>query len=159
MKLRIMILLGCLIAPFQLVHADIAGDMGAGLAPETVIANALAENQKIDQIVAEMVTLAHAQVANTVKNLKGLTPEQRAAKTKELEDKLDAAITSAAVVAKPGQRAAIETAAIGAGADPTTVTTASAAGAAGGTGVTGVTSVTSVTSVTGSGGGGVASDN
>ena len=56
MKLRFLALLACVLLPLQVVNADIASDLAAGLDIQTVLQNAVDQGMSIEAAVAEAVT-------------------------------------------------------------------------------------------------------
>lgn len=119
MKMKTLVLAIFLVMPYQLVSADVQGDLAAGLPMATIVQNALDAGQEIEDITSTVASLSPERAAEAVSEGIARFPDSAAG------------IVSAATAAAPLQQTTIADAAITAGADPTVVTTASAAGAAG----------------------------
>lgn len=111
-----------LVMPYQLVSADVQGDLAAGLPMATIVQNALDAGQEIEDITSTIASLSPGRAAEAVSEGIARFPDSAAG------------IVTAATAAAPLQQVIIVNAAITAGADPIVVTNASAAGATGATG-------------------------
>ena len=65
MKIKMLVLAGCLSMPFQMVSADIAADFESGMSISSILTKSVSEGVSIEAAVAKMVAL-HPEVVTLV---------------------------------------------------------------------------------------------